>query len=157
LSLFLLNIVLALTWAFLTGNFGPGTLLVGFVLGLILIRAVHRQYADVAYGQRVVRLLGFAAWFLGQLIRANIDLAYRVLFPRGNLAPRVIRLPLAARTDAEITALANLITLTPGTLSVDVNEDRSALLVHIIFAPDPDEAVRQLKQGLERRLLEVTR
>ena len=62
-----------------------------------------------------------------------------------------------AHTDAEITALANLITLTPGTLSVDVSPDRSALYVHVMDLGDRRRFTRAIKQGLERRVLEVMR
>jgi len=69
----------------------------------------------------------------------------------------VVAVPLDARTDVEIALLANLITMTPGSLSVDVADDRSVIYVHSMFAEDPDELRRQIKADLERRVLELVR
>ena len=71
--------------------------------------------------------------------------------------PGIIRLPLDARTDMEIMAVANLISLTPGTLSIDLSDDRRYLYVHVMFLDDVDAVRRELKDGLERRVLEVLR
>jgi multicomponent Na+:H+ antiporter subunit E len=66
-------------------------------------------------------------------------------------------LPLDARTDEEITMLANLVTLTPGTVCLDVSEDRRTMFIHAMFVNDPDELRNEIKQGLERRVLELLR
>jgi multicomponent Na+:H+ antiporter subunit E len=75
------------------------------------------------------------------------------------MRPGVIAIPLNARTDVEITLLANLITLTPGTLSLDVSADRSVLYIHVMYIDNDDiDAVRRkIKEGFERRILEVLR
>jgi multicomponent Na+:H+ antiporter subunit E len=65
--------------------------------------------------------------------------------------------PLDAKTDFEIMMVANLISLTPGTLSIDLSEDRRYLYVHVMFMQDVAEVRRELKQGLEKRVLEVLR
>ena len=66
-------------------------------------------------------------------------------------------LPLDARTDAEIMLVANLISLTPGTLSLDLSEDRKLLYIHVMFLDDIEQTRRQIKEGLEKRVLEVMR
>ena len=71
--------------------------------------------------------------------------------------PGIVAVPLDARTDFEIMTLANLISLTPGTLSLDVSEDRRTLYVHAMFIDDPDALRREIKQGMERRVLEALR
>jgi multicomponent Na+:H+ antiporter subunit E len=65
--------------------------------------------------------------------------------------------PLSARSDLEIFVVANLLSLTPGSLSVDLSRDRRTLYVHIMFLDDPEKARQQIKDGLERRVLEVMR
>jgi multicomponent Na+:H+ antiporter subunit E len=71
--------------------------------------------------------------------------------------PGIIGIPLDARSDAEIMLVANLISLTPGTLSLDLSEDRRVLYIHVMFLDDIDRTRQQIKQGLERRVLEVMR
>jgi multicomponent Na+:H+ antiporter subunit E len=73
------------------------------------------------------------------------------------LKPGVIAVPLDAKSDSEITLLSVLVTLTPGTLSIDVSADRRFLYVHTLFIDDLEEARRSIKTGIERRLLEVMR
>ena len=75
------------------------------------------------------------------------------------MLPGVIAVPLDAKTDAEITLLANLITLTPGSVSLDLSPDRSVLYVHVMYIDngDVEEARRRIKDDLERRVLEVLR
>ena len=73
--------------------------------------------------------------------------------------PGVVAIPLDARTDVEITLLANLITLTPGSVSLDLSEDRRVLYVHAMYivGGDVDAYRRAVKEGLERRVLELLR
>jgi multicomponent Na+:H+ antiporter subunit E len=96
--------------------------------------------------------------FLWQLLRANLSVARTVLLKRReDIHPAFIAIPLEAETDAEIALLANLITLTPGTLSLDVSTDRSVLYIHTLDVEDMDALRVEIKSGLERGLLEVTR
>lgn len=101
----------------------------------------------------------FVLFFLWELWVANLRVAFDVLTPPYQMKPGIIAVPLDARTDAEITLLTNLITLTPGTLSLDISTDRRVLYVHTMYIDrgDIDRARRQIKEGFERRVLEVLR
>ncbi|MCS7235886.1 MAG: Na+/H+ antiporter subunit E [Armatimonadota bacterium] len=100
----------------------------------------------------VVRLVAVAAWAIA---RANLRLAVLVLNPLRLNRPRFIRVPIRVRKDAAITALANLITLTPGTLTVDVAPDRTSLLVHVFDLEEEEAAVAEIQDRLERVVAEV--
>lgn len=103
-------------------------------------------------------LLNLLGYFLWDLLKSSVEVAWDVLTPQTLAQPKMLLLPLDAKTDVEITITANLISLTPGTLSVDVSEDRSHLLVHAMFgAIDPEETKADLKRGIERRVLRVLR
>ncbi|MCG8420576.1 MAG: Na+/H+ antiporter subunit E [Proteobacteria bacterium] len=106
---------------------------------------------------KLVKLTALAGFFFWELIISSARVAWDVLTPRAHRAPGIIAMPLSARTDAEIAWVANLITLTPGSLSLDVSTDRTTLYVHTLFADDPDAARRALKDGFERRVLELLR
>jgi multicomponent Na+:H+ antiporter subunit E len=107
----------------------------------------------------VPQVARFAVFYLWQMLLSNLRVAYDVVTPTHYMRPGVIAVPLEARTDAEITLLANLITLTPGTLSLDLSADRRILFVHAMYIDhgDVDKARRQIKEGLERRVLQVLR
>jgi len=106
---------------------------------------------------KIPRALFLILYFLWEVVLANVRVAICVLSPLRNLKPGFVAIPLAAKTDAEITFLANMITLTPGTLTVDVSDDRKTLYIHSIFAEDPKAVRDQIKHNFERRLLRVTR
>ena len=97
--------------------------------------------------------------FARDLVVSSLQVAKAVLSPRDICQPRFVTVPLAeARSDLEITLVANYITLTPGTLTVDVSPDRSTLLVHALLAGETGDDVRaDIRQGIEPRVMRVTR
>lgn len=154
----LLNVLLALAWVALTGQFTPANLAFGFVLGYVMLWIAQRSERPTGYFTKVGQVLRFAAFFLWEMIKANLQVAYYVISPRYKMRPGVIAVPLDVHTDMEITLLANLITLTPGTLSLDVSADRRVMYIHSMTLGDrADEFRRQIKEGFEKRVLEVTR
>ena len=84
-------------------------------------------------------------------------MAYDVVTPKFYMTPGIVRVPLEAETNLEITLLANLITLTPGTLSLDVSDDRKVLYVHAMYLKDKQAFIDDIKNGFEKRLLEILR
>jgi multicomponent Na+:H+ antiporter subunit E len=151
------NVALALAWAAVTGDVSPGNLALGYGLGFLVLVVMRQAVGLPDYGTRTVRVLGLLLFFARELVVANVRVAYEVLTPTLYMRPAVIAVPLDARTDLEITLLANMITLTPGTLSLDVSADRSTLFVHAMYGEDPEAVRRSIKEGFERRLLEVLR
>lgn len=96
--------------------------------------------------------------FLWDLWNSSMQVAVAVLSPTDRTRPRLLTVPLTARSDLEIMLVANFISLTPGTLSVDVSEDRKTLLIHDLFAGDSSEGTREdVRTGIETRVLQVTR
>ena len=106
---------------------------------------------------RVVTIIRLIIFFIKALFMSNLRVLWDVVTPSHISRPGIIRLPLNARTDLEIMLVANLISLTPGTLSIDISEDRRFLYVHVMFLDDVETACRELKEGLEQRVLEVLR
>lgn len=153
----LLNILLALAWAALSGDFSPGSLLSGFGIGLVLILFSQRIMSGPNYIRKVWRVLDLFVYFLFQLVISNVRVAIDVLRPTASLRPGIIAIPLDARTDEEIMLLFNLIMLTPGTLALDIASNRRELFLHTMNADDPDAVRAQIKNGFERRVLEVMR
>lgn len=153
----LLNIILALAWAALTGDFSPGSLLSGFGIGFVLILFSQRIMSGPNYIQKVWRILDLFVYFLFQLVISNVRVAIDVLRPTRALCPGIIAVPLDVQTDTEIMLLVNLVMLTPGTLALDVSSNRHELYLHSMNADDPDGVRAQIKNGFERRVLRVLR
>jgi multicomponent Na+:H+ antiporter subunit E len=156
-NLFLANLLLALAWGAMTGSFTLTNLLFGFALGYLILLATNRILGPSRYHGKLVRVLAFIGFYIVEVIKANLRVAYDVVTPTFHTRPGIIAVPLDAKTDLEITLLANLVTMTPGTLSIDVSADRKVLYVHAMFVDDPDVVRDELKRGLERRVLEILR
>jgi multicomponent Na+:H+ antiporter subunit E len=151
------NMLLALAWAALQGDFSLQTLVTGFVLGyLILLLLVRGGVLSTSpFIGRVHRVVGLAAFFFWELIKANLRLAVDVATPRFHMRPGIIALPLDATHDNQILLLSMLINTTPGSVALDVSPDRKTLYVHVMYMDTPDAAREELKQGFERRVLAV--
>lgn len=154
---FLSNVILALIWGALSGEITGINLLFGFIMGYIILYLAQRVTGNSRYFGRVWSIIVFMLYFLYELVVASLRVAYDVMTPTHYNKPGIIAYALDQLTDIEITLLANVISLTPGTLSLDVSEDRKTLYIHAMFIDDADELRREIKNGLERRLLEVLR
>jgi len=154
---FLLNNLLTFVWVALTGTFTFLNFAFGFVLSFAALWLINTSKSEEKYFKIVPRAITFAFFFLYELVKANIQVAYDVITPTFYMTPGIVRVPLDAKTDFEITLLANLISLTPGTLSLDVSEDRKVLYVHSMYIEDKDKFIQGIKNGFERRLLKLLR
>lgn len=151
----LLNTLLALAWIALTGAFTPTNLFIGFALGYAVLAMTRRLMAPSGYFTKVPLVVSFALFFLWELLQASVRMALTVLSPRLDIRPAVVAVPLDVRSNTAIALLANLITLTPGTLYLDVSADRRVMYVHTIHVDDLDEFRRAIKDGFERRVMEI--
>jgi len=154
---FIWNALLAVAWAAAVGEITLTSLLTGFLLGYLALWLNGDLLQARAYCARVPRLVEFLLFFLWELLLANLRVAYDVLTPTFHMRPGIVAMPLDAKSDFEITLLANLISLTPGSLSLDVSPDRRFLYIHSMYVRDAEEEKQKLKDGFERRLLKVLR
>ena len=151
------NILLAFIWAAVTGTFNLSNVLVGMILGYAVLFVAQPLMGPSNYFSRIHRVLGFALFYIWQLVLANLRVAADVLMPRVRARPGVLAIPLDAKSDAEITMLANLITLTPGSVSLDVSSDRRFLYLHAMYIEDVEQYREDVKTSFERRVLGVLR
>jgi multicomponent Na+:H+ antiporter subunit E len=151
-TLFLLNILLAVLWCFTWGSFDFYTLATGFLLSYVLLGVYSRVTAVEGYGRKARDLARFAAYFVRVLFVANLQIAYEILTPRLGVSPRIVRFDVTGLSPVQRTILVNAINLTPGTLVVDMSPDRRTFYVHCMYARDHDDAVAQL-EDLKRRLI----
>jgi len=152
-----LNLLLALLWAALVGSIDTAHLTVGFVVGYAGLWLARPVLGPTRYFGKLIGVVGFLCYFVYELVLSNLRVAWDVLTPRSYRRPGVVAVPLEKASDTEITVFASFVTLTPGSLSLDVAEDQSCLYVHAMFVDDPDQLKREIKDGFERRVLEVLR
>ncbi|MFN2442489.1 MAG: Na+/H+ antiporter subunit E [Thermoanaerobaculia bacterium] len=157
LPILLLNLTLALAWAFAAGDLTAGRLAQGFLLGYLALALTGRAIGAGVYLRKTIALVTLVGYFLKDLLAANFRVAFDIITPRHYMKPGVVAIPLDVETDLEITLLGNMISLTPGTLTLDVAADRRTMYIHSMYIGRPDDLRREIKSGLEKRILELLR
>lgn len=152
-----MNLLLSFIWVALTGSMYYTNFVFGFLLGFFVLWIMNRNDIDQRYFYRVPKILSFVVYFLYLLLKANFQVAYDVMTPKYFMKPGVVRYPLNATTEFEINLLSTMISLTPGTLILDISEDKKTMYIHVMYLENPETFVRETKTGLERRLLEILR
>jgi len=152
MNLFLLNILLALLWGAISGSFAPETLLFGFVVGYLVLILARPMLGPSPYYSRVWRGVSYLGFFLWALLKSSLIVAWDVMTPGIGAVPAVVAYPLSVKSPAAITLLANTISLTPGTLSLDVSDDQETLYVHAMYHGDEPDIVRADLRQLEQRV-----
>ena len=152
-----LGVALVLLWAAITANFSTPNLALGALVALGALAFLRRSFSRPIHFRRLRALLGLSISFCIELMLSAIRVARVVLTPDIDrvLRPAIFAFPLGVKSDAEIATLANLITLTPGTLSIDVSEDRTMLYVHVLQHTTREAFIAELKNGFERQVREV--
>jgi multicomponent Na+:H+ antiporter subunit E len=155
MSLYAISILMAVIWATVSGSFTLVNLLFGFVISILTLYLLRERFVGRDYTSRTRRILSLVLLFLIELAKSAWKVATLVLQPKMDLKPGIFAYPLTVKSDWEISLLANLITLTPGTLSVDVSEDRQTLYVHALDCSDVEAARRDIAEGFEKKIMEA--
>lgn len=155
MNVFAINLLLMLAWAALAGEFSATNLAVGFALGLVALWAARPILGGSVYFARGPRLVRLFFVFLYELAVSSIRVALDVLSLRPSYRPGIVAVPLRVRSETEVLVLSSLISLTPGTLSLDLSEDGRTLYVHGMFVDDPEALKREIAERLEQPVLEA--
>ncbi len=152
---FLANLILTFIWVALTGSFAFANVVFGFFLSYFLLFVITRGSGRARYFRLVPKVVSFFFFFSYELIKANLQVAWEVGTPSFHMTPGIVAVPLDVTSDGEITMLANLITLTPGTLSLDVSEDKKVLYVYSMYITNKEDFIKGIKNGFEKRIIEL--
>ena len=104
---------------------------------------------------RTVKIIDFFFFYLKELVASNVKVAFDVLTPTHHMSPAFLELPVEGLSDRQLLALSNLISMTPGTLSLDIRDDRSTLMIHCMYAKDPAAILENLSANYLRRVRDV--
>lgn len=152
-----LNLFFAGAWVLVNNAYSIMDFSTGFVLGLGCLWLTRPFGLGSSYFRRLYAAVVLLVYFHYEMMVSVCRVAWDVMTPAHKSVPDIVYVPLEARTDVEITLLANMVSLTPGTLSLDVNPEKTHLIVHAMFADDHEAIISAIKNGLEKKLLEVTR
>jgi multicomponent Na+:H+ antiporter subunit E len=152
MNLPLVTLLFALGWCAATDSFTLLNLLFGAVLAGFVLYFARAHTKGEHFWIRLLRVAALVWLFIYELVLSAVRVAWLVVQPRLNeqLSPLMIEFPLTVTRPGEISLLANLITLTPGTLSVDVSEDGKTLLIHALRVDDAEAAIAEIRDGFEK-------
>lgn len=156
MSLFIMHLILTIVWFLLIGDQSMVSLVAGFLIAFVVLWIAKPMFdTQTTYFGRLFRVIRLINFFLYELVMSSIRVAWDVLTPTHLSRPAIIEMPLDVDTDMEIFLVANLISLTPGTLTLDVDRKRHCLIIHAMFADDPEGLIKELKDGMEYRVKRV--
>lgn len=154
-NLFRLNLILAVGWCALWGAFSSLNFVAGFLVGFLALSVASPMFGQTGYSGRVIRMANLLIYFAWELSISSLQVAWDVLMPISRARPAIVAIPLDITDPLQITVLANLISLTPGSLTLDASPDERTLYVHVMFVDDPEDVRRRIKTGFERRVWEA--
>lgn len=158
MSLYLVQLLFVAVWLAVTGSVTLANIIFALVVSTLALGIIRHQLPGGRnHWLRLVRVLSLVLLFFKELALSAWKVAVLVTRPKLDVQPGIFAYPLTVTTDFEITLLANLITLTPGTLSVDVSPDRKVLYVHALDCSDPVGTRRDIANGFEKSILEAFR
>jgi|SRR5690625_435655 len=153
----LVNIIIAVIWIFLQNSFTFTNFFIGYMIGIFILFILRRFLVFDFYMNRAWAIIKLIALFIIELIKANIDVIKVVLSPRLNNQPGIVAVKTRLGSDVEITLLAALISLTPGTTSMDFSADGKTIYIHSLDVTDKDEMIEEIQNSFERAIMEVTK
>ena len=152
----LLNVVLALTWMFLTTSNSAASFIIGYLIGAIILFIFRRFFKTRFYLHKVVAVIRLLGIFIRELLIANFDVFKTIIRPKLELRPGIFTYETELKSDWQITLLSCLITLTPGTLVLDIGPDNKTLYIHALNLSEIKEMQQSIKNSFERIILEVS-
>ncbi len=150
-----LSLVLFVVWLLLNGSVSAGQLTLGVVFATLIPNFTQRYQPDRPHLRKpgvLLKLLGIVLW---DVILSNLTVARQILGRESKLCSRFVWVPLKIRDPHGIVALASIITMTPGTLSADLTEDRRYLLVHALHVEDEAALIASIQARYEGPILEI--
>ncbi|MFJ7983038.1 Na+/H+ antiporter subunit E [Lysinibacillus xylanilyticus] len=156
---FILNLFIAALWLLLQDEVIPqfSTFLMGFIVGIGILYAMHRFYGTQFYLRRVFSIIKLLWLFNWELLLSSYSVIRQITTPKLNITPGIFTYKTALRGDWEITALALLLTLTPGSVVMEVSEEGDMFYIHAMDIEQSKEAVIRSIGKFEQAIMEVTR
>lgn len=153
----LIHLIICFMWMLLNESYTFVTFIWGFIAGLVLLFLLRKFLPGDFYIKRVIKILALCLLFAKELILSNVEIVKLVYKPKLTFEPGIFAYPLTVKKDWEITLLANLITLTPGTLSIAISNDQTKIYIHAMDIDDIDESINSIKNTFEKAIMEVTK
>lgn len=153
----LLNVMIACIWMFLVSSWSASACIVGYLIGLMIITAFRRFFPGKLYLVKLWAIAKLLTLFLKELLISSYAVVHHIISPKLNIRPGIFVFKTELKSDWEVTLLACLICLTPGTLTLEVSRGGQMLFIHAMDIEDAHMLSHQIKETFEKAIMEVTR
>ncbi|SDI84485.1 Na+/H+ antiporter subunit E [Alteribacillus bidgolensis] len=153
----IINLIIAVIWMFLNNAWTVSGLVSGYVIGLGILFLLRNFFPSRFYFIGVMAILKLIVIFLKELILSSVEVMGQIMQPKLNIQPGIFAMDIKLKKEWEVTVLSCLITLTPGTLVVDVSPDNKTLYIHAMHLPDVEKAKSDIKNTFEKAIQGVSR
>lgn len=156
---FLLNVLIAILWMLLIDEdeIRASTFLTGFLIGIVIIYFMHRFFNQQFYLRRLFMAVKLILIFIYEIFQSSVIVLKQILSPKLNLTPGIITYKTELKTAGEVTTLSLLLTLTPGSVVMEVSPEGNVLYIHAIDVENSKEFLFQSLKKFEKAIMEVTR
>lgn len=151
------NLIISFMWMFLSESYTLLTFTIGYIVGILLLLVLNRFFEERFYLERFHKIILLFYIFIRELVLSNIDVVKLVYAKNPNFEPGIFAMPIDVKKNWEITLLANLITLTPGTLSIALSDDNTHIFIHAMHIDEKEQSIYDIKNTFEKAILEVTK
>lgn len=149
------SLILFIVWLLLNNTIAPGHLVLAALLAIIIPWLTSGMQDPQPKIRKPLIGIRYLLMVVGDIIKANFEVAVLVIGPSKKLDPAFIPVPLNIRHEFPITILASTVSLTPGTVSAEISEDKRWLYVHVLHLTDKDALITLIKQRYEQPLMEI--
>ncbi|KYG32457.1 cation:proton antiporter [Alkalihalobacillus trypoxylicola] len=153
----LINFALAIAWMFLYNTYDLPTFIIGYIVGFIILFLMRRIFPSRLYIIRVYGVVHLLFVFIRELIISNYSVMRLILKPKLDIKPGIFTLHVSYNSDWELTLLSLLISLTPGTVVIDVSHDKQKMYIHSMNIDDIESSIHHIEESFQKVILEVSR
>ena len=153
----LINLLIGVIWMFLQDDWSVLTFFSGYLFGLLVIFILRRYLSTKFYLVTLLAIVQLFLVFIYELFTSSILVIRQILRPKINITPGIFTLETDLEGDLEVTLLALLLTLTPGSVVVEVSSDNKMFYIHAMDIPESSDAVLQFTNKFEKAIKKVTR
>ncbi len=153
----LINLFIGVLWMFLQDNWSVLTFFSGYLFGLLVLFILRKYFPSKFYLMTLLAVVKLFIVFIHELFTSSITVIGQVMRPKINITPGIFTLETELEGDLEVTLLALLLTLTPGSVVVEVSSNSKKFYIHAMDIPDSSDAVLRSKVRFEEAIKRVTR
>ena len=153
----LINILIAFIWMLLNEEFNPVLFGVGYIVGFVIIFTMRRFFTTPFYGRKAIAFVKLLILFIVELFKSSVGVIKEILRPTLKIKPGIFRSETILESDFEITLLISLLTLTPGSVVIEVDSKAKVMFIHAMDADDFHNNIRKTKRRFEKAIIEVMR